>query len=181
MDKKVIGKTLAGAIVFAIVAKFSAGYFSKPEVPVHRDNVMLDEVNTNMEGYQKQIDYADSLLRKIQRQTFTAGQRKLCDIDWPEYADTKARTFFESVGINKKDMAPDTELGKQIVIIRSMNTLNCYLGASDKAHGSYSQEIKEKKSVYADAKNKATTARERGGVMGMGLMLDAYDAGFKAN
>ncbi|AJZ88054.1 hypothetical protein RI049_20875 [Cedecea neteri] len=181
MDKKTIGKTLVGAIVFAIAAKFSAGYFTKSEAPIHRDNVMLDEVNTNTKGYQKQIDDMNNVLTKIQRETFTAGQRTRCDIDFPEYADAKARTFFESVGVNKKDMMPGTELHKQIVIIRNMNTLNCYLGASDKARGSYSEDIKEKKSVYADAKNKATTARERGGVMGMGLMLDAYDAGFNAN
>lgn len=154
---------------------------AEPAKPVaQRGNAMLDEVNTNTTGYKNQLSELDTALAKIQRDAFTAGQQEVCDKTQPEAALQKANNFYTSIGLSPEQFAPGTELGNEIDALKKVVVYNCYHGAADRTNGGYAAEMKDKVLVLNDAKAKADTPREKAGVMGMGLAIDAYDAGFNA-
>ncbi|EPK7361417.1 hypothetical protein [Kluyvera ascorbata] len=179
--KKVGGAFAVGAVL--LIAKTCGMVAGKNLVetestPAQRaepaNNALLDQ---SFEGKGKELSaQAAQLDTQIDRNTFTSAQRQLCDRDRIVVMQNVTSKFATEHGANNQEAAEFAQ--KMMTSMKSVIAYNCYLGIVDGETGKYSEEIRGKWGVYRDAQKKAVDVSDAAKIMGMGLSLESYEAGY---
>ena len=179
--KKVGGVFAVGAVL--LIAKTCGMVAGKNLVeaestPTHRtepvNNTLLDQ---SFEGKEKELStQAAQLDTQIDRNTFTSAQRQLCDGDRVSVIQSITSKFAIEHGANNQEATKFAQT--MLTSMKPVIAYNCYLGIGDGEKGNYSEEIRGKWGVYRDAQTKAVDVSDAAKIMGMGLSLEAYEAGY---